>query len=182
MKAECPIRLTLPRHGLVLLVGASASGKSSFAQRLFNPTEVLSSDHYRAVVSDDENNQAASRDAFELIETIVEMRLRRGRLTIIDAMNLQGRDRRPFLNLAEKYRRATAAVVFDLPDEIIQMHNAKRTDRTLPPETISRQIAKLRRSLPSLEGQGIGKIYVLKTEKEIDRTRIVRRAMKVKRR
>src|SRR5215831_404824 len=60
------MKLTIPELSLVVLMGVSGSGKSTFARRLFKTTEVLSSDYCRGLVSDDENNQAATKDAFEI--------------------------------------------------------------------------------------------------------------------
>ncbi len=64
------MNIPLPEFSLVLLVGASGSGKSTFAAKHFKPTEVLSSDWCRAAVSDDPNDQGATKDAFELLHFI----------------------------------------------------------------------------------------------------------------
>ena len=69
------MKLTIPELSLVVLVGPSGSGKSTFARRHFRPTEVLSSDYCRGLVSDDENSQDATPDAFELLHFIARKRL-----------------------------------------------------------------------------------------------------------
>ena len=76
-----PVRLVLSESSLVLLVGPSGCGKSTFARRRFAPTEVVSSDHFRAIVCDDETNQAASRDAFTILHEVVACRLAWRRFT-----------------------------------------------------------------------------------------------------
>ncbi len=81
-------RVSIPEVALVVLIGPSGSGKSSFARRLFKPTEVLSSDYCRGLVSDDENDQAATGDAFDVLHYIARKRLAAGKLTVVDATNI----------------------------------------------------------------------------------------------
>jgi protein phosphatase len=69
------MQLKIPDFALVVLIGASGSGKSSFAARHFAPTEVLSSDRCRGWVSDDETNQNATKDAFDVVHFIAGKRL-----------------------------------------------------------------------------------------------------------
>src|SRR4029077_18258914 len=81
--------LSLPELSLVVLIGVTGSGKSTFARAHFKPTEVISSDFCRGLVADDENDQSATKAAFELWHYIVGMRLKAGRLTVVDATNVQ---------------------------------------------------------------------------------------------
>ncbi|MEG4811864.1 AAA family ATPase, partial [Microcoleus sp. F8-D1] len=83
------MKITFPELSLVVLIGASGSGKSTFARQHFLPTEIISSDYCRGLVSDDENNQAATADAFEVLHLIAAKRLAAGKLTVIDATNVQ---------------------------------------------------------------------------------------------
>ena len=85
--------MKIPELSLVVLIGPSGSGKSSFARRLFKPTEVLSNDYRRGLVSDDENDQAASGDAFDVLHCIARKRLAAGKLTVLDATNISNRGR-----------------------------------------------------------------------------------------
>ncbi len=119
-ESEPNSQIVLPEQCLVLLVGPSGSGKSTFAQEHFKPTEILSSDFFRGLVSDNEANQAASKDAFEVLHLVTEKRLARGRLTVIDATNLLGQARKPLLDLAYKYYVQTIALVFQLPEALCQ--------------------------------------------------------------
>ena len=91
------MKITIPKLSLVVLIGPSGSGKSTFARKHFLPTEVLSSDCCRGLVSDDENNQAATNDAFEVLHFIAAKRLALGRLTVVDATNVQPEARKPLV-------------------------------------------------------------------------------------
>src|SRR5690242_16997211 len=76
------VNITIPELSMVVLIGPSGAGKSTFAHRHFKPTEVLSSDYCRGLVSDDENDQAATADAFEVLQFVARKRLAAGKLTV----------------------------------------------------------------------------------------------------
>src|SRR5690606_13750793 len=97
---------------LVVLIGPSGAGKSTFARQHFLATEVLSSDACRGLVSDDENSQAATKDAFEVLHFIAAKRLAAGRLTVIDATNVQPESRQSLVALAREYHTLPVAIVF----------------------------------------------------------------------
>src|SRR3954449_1421014 len=123
------MNIKVPNLSLVVLVGPSGSGKSTFARRHFKPTEILSSDACRAMVSDDENDQAVTKDAFEVLRFIAGKRLALGRLTVVDATNVQPEARRPLVELAKQYHCLPVAIVLDLPERVCQDQNRGRTDR-----------------------------------------------------
>ena len=114
---------------LVVLIGASGSGKSTFAARHFLPTETVSSDFCRALVADDPNDQAATKDAFAVLHEIASRRLARGRLTVIDATNVQKEAREPLVRIAREHDLFAAAIVIDTPEATCQERNATRPDR-----------------------------------------------------
>src|SRR3954471_5951580 len=109
------MNIKVPNLSLVVLVGPSGSGKSTFARRHFRPTEVLSSDACRAMVSDDENDQSVTPAAFRVLHAVAAERLALGRLTVVDATNVQPEARRPLVELAKKYHVLPVAIVLDLP-------------------------------------------------------------------
>src|SRR3954469_22184588 len=148
------MELTLPELSLVLLVGPSGCGKSSFARRHFRPSEVVSSDFYRGAVCDDEGNQAASRDAFELLPEAVARRLHWRRFTVVDATNVRADARKPLLELARKYHYLVTAIVLDLPADLCQQRNQQRPDRRFGPHVVRAHVRNLRQSLRSLEREG----------------------------
>lgn len=172
-----PVRLILPELSLVVLVGPSGAGKSTFAARHFTETEVLSSDSLRGIVSDDTNDQTATRDAFELLHAIAAKRLARGRLTVIDATNVHPESRRPLLELAKQHNVEPVAIVFDLPDELHQERNRLRTDRAVASQVIRTQRGQLQRSLEHLPQEGFVHIHVLDSAELIERIDIERQPL-----
>ncbi|GGT97663.1 polynucleotide kinase-phosphatase [Streptomyces lateritius] len=159
---------------LVVLIGASGSGKSTFARRHFKPTEVVSSDLCRGLVADDENDQSASRDAFDLLHYIAGKRLEAGRLTVVDATNVQSEARRQLVQLARRYDVLPIAIVLDLPEEVCQARNAARPDRAdMPRHVVQRHRRELRRSLRGLEREGFRKVHVLRTVEEVEAAEVV---------
>ena len=107
-------RIEVPEVGLVVLCGVSGSGKSTFARQHFAPTEIVSSDQCRALVSDDETDQSVTAAAFELLHSIVDKRLEIGRLTVVDATNTKPEDRQPIVEIARRWDVLATAIVFDL--------------------------------------------------------------------
>src|SRR5262245_65679129 len=97
------MQLSIPELALVVLIGPSGAGKSTFARTHFKPTEILSSDYCRGLVADDENDQSATGDAFDVLHFIARKRLAAGRLTVIDATNVQTEARKPLLALARAH-------------------------------------------------------------------------------
>ena len=160
------MKITIPELSLVVLVGPSGSGKSSFGRKLFLPTEVVSSDACRGLVSDNENDQSATNDAFDLLHTIVRKRLGRGRLTVIDATNVQPEARKSLVELAREYHVLPVAIVFDLPEKLCQERNASRPDRQFGPHVIRNQAQQMRRSLRGLEREGFRYVFKLASLKK----------------
>ena len=143
--------LEIPRLSLILLVGTSGSGKSTFARKHFRPTEVLSSDACRGLVADDENDQSATGEAFDLLHTILRKRLAAGRLTVVDATNVQPASRAPLVAIAKEYHVPVVAIVFKVDEAICQARNVERPDRQFGPHVIRNQSRDLHRSMRGLQ-------------------------------
>jgi protein phosphatase len=153
--------LRIPNLSLVVLVGASGCGKSTFARKHFRPTEVLSSDAFRAMVADDEMDQTATDDAFSVLHFVARTRLRAGRLTVVDATNTQPAARKPLVALARETHVLPVAIVLNVPERVCQERNRARTDRQVPPHAIAHQTQQLRRSLRDLRREGFRHVFVL---------------------
>nr|WP_037871116.1 polynucleotide kinase-phosphatase [Streptomyces sp. SPB074] len=165
----------MPDLSLVVLVGATGSGKSTFAARHFKPTEVLSSDFCRGLVADDENDQGASGDAFDVLRYIAGKRLAAGRLTVVDATSVQRESRKQLVDLAREYDVLPVAIVLDVPEDVCARRNAERADRAgIPRRVIQRHQRELRRSLRGLEREGFRKAHVLRGVAEIEAAEVVR--------
>lgn len=169
--------ITIPELSLVVLIGPSGCGKSTFARKHFKPTEVISSDFCRALVSDDENNQAATKAAFEVLHFIAAKRLAAGKLTVIDATNVQTEARKPLVALARQYHVIPVAVVLNLPDRVCQDRNRDRADRNFGPHVIRQQSQQLRRSIRNLKREGFRHIYELSSPAEVDEAVIERQQL-----
>ena len=166
--------LHIPGLSLVVLVGASGSGKTTFARRAFAPFEVISSDYCRALVSGDENDQSASGDAFDVLHYIAGKRLDRGLLTVVDATNVSRESRVKLVELARAHDVLPVAIVLDVPLEVALERNATRPDRDFGPGPVKRQTVMLRKSLRGLGREGFRTVHVLKSVEEVDRATIVR--------
>ncbi|MGI4872986.1 MAG: polynucleotide kinase-phosphatase [Janthinobacterium lividum] len=168
--------LKLPEISLVLLIGSTGAGKSTFARRLFRPTEIVSSDTCRGFVADDENDLAATTDAFELLRFWVAKRLKRGHLTVVDATNVRAEDRKGLVALARQYHCLPAAIVLDVPESVAAARNRQRPDRQgLKPHVIANHRRALRQSLRTLKSEGFRHVYHLRGVDEIDAVQTILR-------
>lgn len=159
--------IMIPDFCLVALIGVSGSGKSTFARKHFLPTEVISSDFCRGLVSDDENSQDATDDAFDILHAIASKRLKRMKLTVIDATNVQPEARKKLVQLAREHHTMPIAIVLDVPEHVAVARNRTRPDRDFGAHVIPRQRQQLKKSLGSLEREGFRRVIVLKDEADI---------------
>jgi protein phosphatase len=166
--------LTVPELSLVVLIGASGSGKSTFGRTHFRPTEVISSDFCRGLVADDENDQTATPEAFELLHYIAGMRLKGGRLTVVDATNVQPEARRQLVALAREHDVLPVAIVLDVAEDVCVTRNSGRPGRDFGAHVIRRQRDQLRRGLRGLQREGFRTVHTLRGPEEIAGVRVVR--------
>lgn len=171
------MNLTIPELSLVALIGASGSGKSSFARKHFLPTEVLSSDLCRGLVSDDENDQSATSDAFDVLHYIAGKRLARGKLTVVDATNVQPEARKPLVELAREHYVIPVAIVLNLPERLCHERNRGRPDRDFGPHVVRRQTQQLRRSLRGLRREGFRYVFTLSSPEDVEVATIERQPL-----
>lgn len=166
--------IRVPDLCLVVLVGVSGSGKSTFGRQHFLPTEIVSSDACRALVSDDENDQTATESAFAVLHSIVSERLRLGKLTVVDATNVQRDARAPLIALARAHHVLPIAVVLDVPPELCQARNAERPDRNFGRHVVRNQRGALQRSVKGLEREGFRRVFRLSGVEAIEGARVER--------
>ena len=167
--------LKIPELSLVVLIGISGSGKSTFAKKFFKETEIISSDKCRGVISDDENNQAATDEAFELLHFIASKRLKNGLLTVIDATNVQAEARKPLVQLARQYHSLPVAIVLDVPEKVCEERNEIRPDRNFGKHVTRQQRVQLKRSIKRLKEEGFRHTFVLDSVEEIESVSSIRR-------
>ncbi|HEX7285272.1 MAG TPA: polynucleotide kinase-phosphatase [Candidatus Angelobacter sp.] len=171
------MKITIPELSLVVLIGPSGCGKSTFARKHFKPSEILSSDFCRGLVSDDENDQSATGDAFETLHFIARKRLARARLTVVDATNVQPEARKPLVDLAREYHALPVAIVLNLPERLCHERNQGRPDRAFGPHVVRNQLRDLRQALRGLEREGFRHLFVLSSVEEIDSAVIERQPL-----
>src|SRR5262245_41578321 len=170
-------KISIPELSLVVLIGPSGSGKSTFARQHFKPTEILSSDFCRGLVSDDENAQAATNDAFDVLHYIARKRLASGRLTVVDATNVQPEARKPLVELAREFHVLPVAIVLNIPEKICHERNQNRPDRQFGPHVVRNQSQQLRRSIRGLEREGFRHVFVLSSPDEVSAVAITRQPL-----
>jgi protein phosphatase len=176
------MKITLPELCVVALIGASGSGKSTFARNHFKPTEILSSDYYRGVVCDDENSQAASKDAFDLVYFAAAKRVAGRKFTVIDATNVKVEARRQVLDLAKRYHYIPAAIVLNLPEELCQNNNKQRPQRQVAENVVHLHTTLLHNSLQTLHKEGFKYVYILATPEDVAAATIERIPLPIDRR
>jgi polynucleotide kinase-phosphatase len=171
------VKITIPELSLVVLIGPSGSGKSTFGRAHFKPTEVLSSDFCRGLVADSDNDQTVTGDAFEILHFIARKRLALGRLTAIDATNVQPDSRKPLVELAREFHVLPVALVFNFPEKLCQERNRTRPDRDFGPHVIRNQSQQLRRSLRGLEREGFRHVHIFNDPADLEGLEIERQPL-----
>ncbi len=171
------MNITIPELSLVTLIGASGSGKSTFAHKHFLPTEIISSDVCRGLVSDDPLDQSATQDAFDLLHYTAAKRLDRGRLTVIDATNTQAADRKHLIRIAQEYHCLPVAIVLNLPEQVCRDRNHRRLDRQFGNHVVRRHVQNIHKSLKGIQREGFRQVYVLSSLEQIESVEITRQPL-----
>lgn len=163
----------LGKGSLIALLGCSGSGKTTFARRHFARYQVLSSDECRGLVADDENDQNATPDAFEVLYFIAGKRLAQRRLTVIDATNVNAFARSHVVNCAKQYKVECVAIVLHLPLELCIQRATSRIDRQVSADVVRSQHELLSGAIGGLMKEGFDRVHLISSMPELDETAVV---------
>lgn len=139
MSDPSPIRL--PADALLILAGPSGSGKSTWASRWFEPNQVVSTDALRGIVGEHEHDLRASADAFALVDTIVDRRMKRGLLTVVDSLGMDSATNERWRHIAHDHQRAAYLITFDTDPKVCRKQNKGRPGE-VPSKVLTAQLEK----------------------------------------
>jgi protein phosphatase len=177
MRAPDKLQIEIPDFALVILIGASGSGKSTFAAKHFKPTEVISSDYCRGLVSDDETDQSVSTDAFDLVRAIAEKRLKHRKLTVVDATNVRASDRKAWVEVARRWHALPVALVIEPGVDICVERNKSRPNRQFGGQVVQRMVAEIRKGLRALPREGFRQVWQLSTPDGVEAATVTRQPL-----
>lgn len=177
MRPPDKLNVSIPDFSLVVLIGASGSGKSTFAAKHFLPTEIVSSDKARGLVSDDETNQDVSADAFELVRAIAEKRLKHRKLAVIDATNVRSADRKAWIDLARRWHALPVAIVIEPGIDICVERNKTRPDRPFGAGVVQRMVSEIRKGLRGLQREGFRQVWEFHSPEGVDAATVTRQPL-----
>lgn len=173
--------LRVPSLSLVVLVGPPGVGKTTFARKHFRPTEVLTADHFRAMLSDSEDNQYVTEDAFRILSEVARVRLRRGLLTVVDACSLGEGDRKHLLEMARQSFVKAVAVVLAAPARTCVQRAGQRADRPLPEDVVRKCHQRfVQEALPKVPREKWDRVYVLDTPELAEKAQLVREPLRTR--
>ncbi len=93
------------------------------------------------LVGEHEHDQRAGTDAFAVLDLVLERRLRRRLLTVVDTLGLERERRRRYVELARRHGIPVIAVAFDVPDADCRARNARRP-RAVPAKVLAGQLRR----------------------------------------
>jgi protein phosphatase len=169
--------IEIPDFSLVVLIGSTGSGKSTFAAKHFLPTEVISSDHCRALVSDAETDQEVTGDAFDLVREIAGKGLKHRKLAVVDATNVRPADRKGWIELARQWHALPVAIVFDPGIDVCIERNKARVDRAFAAQVVARMVSEVRRGLGGLQREGFRRVWKLLSTEAVEAAAVTRQPL-----
>jgi alkanesulfonate monooxygenase SsuD/methylene tetrahydromethanopterin reductase-like flavin-dependent oxidoreductase (luciferase family)/predicted kinase len=143
----------IPDPALVVLIGPSGAGKTTWAAERYLPQEIVSSDRLRAVVGSGEHDLDASADAFSVLEQIVAARTGRHLTTVVDTVGFDAERRRGHLALARRAGLPAVAVLFDTDAVTCRQRNRQR-DLPVPAAVLEAQLRRLAAAAEQVPAEG----------------------------
>lgn len=144
------MELRLPAPCVIVLIGASSAGKSTWAAEHFASNEIVSSDWLRAMVGIDEDDQAAGTVAFDLLHQVVQERVRRKLTTVIDTTGLGEDNRLKWIQIAHDGGLSIHAVLFPTPAAVCEQRNSERR-RPIPKSVLAKQLSRFDKTAAAIE-------------------------------
>ena len=156
------VTIRLPIPSLVLLAGPSGSGKTTWSLRNFRPEQVVSADRIRALVGEGDRDQRAGKDAFDVLDIVLERRLKRRLLTVVDTLGLDPAQRRRHLDMARRHGMPCVVVAFDVEAKVCRARNRSRP-RPVPDDVIAAQLKRWPSVRDDLPGEGYDAVHAVDT-------------------
>lgn len=157
------VKISVPRRTLLALCGPAGCGKTTFAARRFLPTEIVSSDACRAMISDDDTNQGINYETFNLFHYIINVRMRLGRFTVADSTALQPFARRRLLEQAHRSGYTACLLIFNVSLETCRARDRLRP-RSVGEEVLQYHFGLLHQTLLAAPQERWNQLYVLDEE------------------
>lgn len=170
--------IEIPERALVVLIGPDGSGKTTFAQQHFKPTEIFSVESCRKLVADDDESPKATEAGADLLRMLITKRLSEGRLTVVDGAHIQPEERKELIDLARACHVPPVALVLNLVASICQTRLSQRAGVPVGMQVVHQQSARLHKSLWGLEKEGFHTVGVLRTPNDVDSASIARRPLR----
>ncbi len=145
--------IRLPESVLVVLVGPAGCGKSTWAAHCFPADQIVSADRLRAMVGTGERDQRAGKAAFEVLDLIVDHRIRRRLTTVVDSTALEPNRRGVYLDMARRHGVPIVAAVFEVPGGEVRRRNRQRPD-AVPTSVVTAQLRSLPTALAAIPSEG----------------------------
>jgi protein phosphatase len=149
---------------LYVVCGVSGAGKSTFIEKFLktnSDVRVVSSDKMRGILFGDENIQSNPSLVFSILKKNVDDALKNGEKIMVDATNLNAKDRRNWVDIAKKYNAKLVAYVMERDRNTLIQRQEKRKGeggRFVSTDVIDRMLNKYQR--PS-RGEGFDEIILI---------------------
>lgn len=158
--------ITIPKPSLVILVGPSCSGKTTFSKKYFEDDEIISMD------LNNQGNKKAKENSIDILYNQISKKLEIGKIVVLDSSNLIESTRKVLLRFANEFHILPIAIVFNISEKECLKRNESKG--IVSDCLIKAQMTYLNKTLKTIEKEGFSKVYILNDTKDIDRVKIER--------